>query len=224
VSGEQQALSVVVVDDHEAVRRGLELLLRAGGHRVAGSAGSAAAGAALILRRRPDVALVDLGLPDEGGAELARRLLAEAPELRILIYTGATDEDALVEGLASGAAGVALKSGGPQELDTAIRAVARGEAYVDPLLAPLLAARDARIRVLSPREVEVLRLLALGLSGERAAAELHLSPETVRTHVRNSMTKLRASTRVHAVALALSQGEITIEQGRRPGPPPASAA
>lgn len=218
MSDDQQALNVVIVEDHEALRRGMELLLRRGGHHVIGTAGDAGAGGAMILRRHPDVALVDLGLPGEGGAALTRRLLAEAPGLRILIYTGATDEDALLEGLATGAAGFALKSGGPRELEKAIRAVARGDDYLDPGLKSLLAESDAQTRLLSPRESEVLTLLALGLSGESAAKQLHLSPETVRTHVRNSMSKLRACTRVHAVALALRQGEIEIDD---PGRPPA---
>jgi len=204
-------LNVVIVDDHVALRRGMELLLRRDGHHVVGTAGDAEAGEALILRRRPDVALVDLALPGRSGAELTRRVLAADPGLRIVLYTGAVDEDQLLEGLDSGAAGFALKSGDPDELEQAIRTVAAGGEYLDARLTPLLARTgdSARSRLLSPRERQILELLSQGLSGEDAARQLGLSSETVRTHVRNAMTKLGATTRVHAVALALQRGEIT---------------
>jgi DNA-binding NarL/FixJ family response regulator len=203
-------LNVVIVDDHVALRRGMELLLRRAGHHIVGTADDAESGEALILRRRPDVAVVDLALPGRSGADLTRSLLAEDPKLRIVLYTGAGDERQLLEGLDAGAAGFALKSGDPEELDEAIRTVAAGEEYLDPRVSPLLAKSGSPGRgLLSPREREILELLSKGLSGEEAAKELFLSSETVRTHVRNAMTKLGASTRVHAVALALQRGEIS---------------
>jgi DNA-binding NarL/FixJ family response regulator len=199
----------VIVDDHVALRRGMELLLRRAGHHVVGTAGDAEAGEALILRRRPDVALVDLALPGKSGAELTRGLLGSDPKLRIILYTGAADDRQLLDALDAGAAGVALKSGDPEELEQAIRTVAAGDDYLDPRLAPLLAkGGNGRKKTLSPRECEILGLLAQGLSGEDAAKQLFLSSETVRTHVRNAMTKLGAATRAHAVALALQRGEI----------------
>jgi DNA-binding NarL/FixJ family response regulator len=206
---EDRALNVVIVDDHVALRRGMELLLRRHGHHVVGTADDAEQAEQLILRRRPDVALLDLALPGESGAGLARRLLAHDPDLRIVLYTGAADEQQLLDGLDAGAAGFALKSGDPDELEQAIRTVADGGEYLDPRLTPLLR-RDTRGdgTVLSPREREILELLSQGLSGEDAAKRLFLSSETVRTHVRNAMTKLGAATRVHAVALALQRGEI----------------
>jgi len=203
-------LNVVIVDDHVALRRGMELLLRRAGHHVVGTADNAEAAEALILRRKPDVALVDLSLPGKSGADLTRSLLAEDPELRIMLYTGAADEAQLLEGLDAGAAGFALKTGDPQELEQAIITVAGGEDYLDPRLAPLLArAGNGRLRILSPREREILGLISQGLSGEDAAKQLFLSSETVRTHVRNAMSKLGAATRAHAVALALQRGEIS---------------
>ena len=206
---ETTPLNVVIVDDHVALRRGMELLLRRAGHHVVGTADNAEAAEALILRRKPDVALLDLSLPGKSGAELTRSLLAADPDLRIVLYTGAADEGQLLEGLDAGAAGFALKSGDPDELQQAIRTVAAGEDYLDPRLAPLLAkAGSGRLRILSPREREILGLLSQGLSGEDAARQLFLSSETVRTHVRNAMSKLGAATRVHAVALALQRGEI----------------
>jgi DNA-binding NarL/FixJ family response regulator len=206
---ETRRLNVVIVDDHVALRRGMELLLRRGGLHVVGTADDAEQAEQLILRRRPDVAVVDLALPGENGASLTRRLLALEPELRIILYTGSGDDEQLLEGLDAGAAGFALKSGDPEELQDAIRIVAEGGEYLDPRLTPLLVRQDSgRTRMLSPREREVLGLLAQGLSGERAAEKLVLSSETIRTHVRNAMSKLNASTRVHAVALALQRGEI----------------
>lgn len=204
-------LNVVIVDDHVALRRGMELLLRRHGHHVVGTAGDAESAESVILRRRPDVALIDLALPRASGAELTRRLLEEDPEIRIVLYTGAADERQLLEGLDAGAAGFALKSGDPDELEEAIRTVADGGEWIDPRLKPLLAANNGngRTHVLSPREREILGLLSKGLSGEEAAKQLFLSSETVRTHVRNAMNKLGATTRVHAVALALQRGEIT---------------
>jgi len=203
-------LNVVIVDDHVALRRGMELLLRRSGHHVVGTADDAESGEAMILRRRPDVALVDLALPGKSGAELTRSLLAEDPRLRIILYTGAADERRLLDALDAGAAGLALKSGDPEELEEAIRIVAAGGDYLDPRLTPLLERDGAgRTKTLSPREREVMGLLAHGLSGEDVAQQLFLSSETVRTHVRNAMTKLGAATRAHAVALALQRGEIS---------------
>ena len=205
----QAQLNVVIVDDHVALRRGMELLLRRSGLHVVGTADDAEQAEALILRRRPDVAVIDLALPGESGAALTRRLLELEPELRIILYTGSADEDELLDGLHAGAAGFALKSGDPEELQDAIRTVAEGGEYLDPRLTPLLVRKGkGRTKILSPREREILGLLSQGLSGEQAADKLFLSSETVRTHVRNAMSKLNASTRVHAVALALQRGEI----------------
>jgi DNA-binding NarL/FixJ family response regulator len=210
ISGEaQQTVNVVVVDDHVALRRGMELLLRREGYHVVGTADDAEQAEQLILRRRPDVALIDLALPGENGADLTRRLLDHDPELRIILYTGSADEDELLDGLGAGAAGFALKSGDPNELKQAIRTVAEGGDYIDPRLTPLLRRAGTGRKLLSPREREILELLAHGLSGEDAAKQLYLSSETVRTHVRNAMSKLDASTRVHAVALAMQRGEIS---------------
>jgi DNA-binding NarL/FixJ family response regulator len=203
-------MNVVIVDDHVALRRGMELLLTRAGHHVIGTAGDAESAEGLILRRKPDVTLVDLALPGRTGAELTRSLLAADPDLRIVLYTGAVDERRLLEGLDAGAAGFALKSGDPGELEEAIRTVAAGGEWLDPRLRPLLSRSSVRQgdKLLSPREREILELLSKGRSGEEAAADLGLSSETVRTHVRNAMNKLGAGTRVHAVALALQRGEI----------------
>lgn len=213
-----EPISVVMVDDHVALRRGTELLLGRWGHVIAGSARNAAEAEALIRKVRADVMVIDLGLPDESGAELTRRLAAEDPSLPVLLYTGIEDGGRINEALDCGARGFALKSGPPEELIGAIRVLAEGGSYMDPRLSSLVLDRSttAHVHELSPREREILDLLAQGLTGAQAAQRLFLSPETVRTHVRNAMAKLEARTRVHAVALALRQREIPSAAVGRP--------
>jgi DNA-binding NarL/FixJ family response regulator len=203
-------LQAVLVEDHLALRKGLELLLRDQGIRIVGVAETPAAGIRIVLARKPDVAIVDMSLEDGSGIEVAREVLAREPGTGILFYTGSTDQALLQEALDSGARGFALKAGGPSELLTAVRVVAAGGEYVDPRVARLLDAGDVPQQVLSPREREVIDLLAGGLKGEEVAERLFLSPETVQTHVRNLMRKLGARTRVHALAIAIKQREIEV--------------
>ena len=164
------------------------------------------------MRRKPDVALVDLALPGMSGAELTRSLLEQDPELRIILYTGAADERQLLEGLDAGAAGLALKSGDPAELEQAILTVAGGERLPGP--APRAAARQGRKRTpaeSSPRaSARSSGCSRRACPGRRRRSSSFLSSETVRTHVRNAMSKLGAATRAHAVALALQRGEISL--------------
>ena len=112
------------------------------------------------------------------------------------------------------------KASSPDELTAAIRAVAEGGTYIDHRLSSVLLARSttARVRELSPREREILDLLAQGLTGAEVAKQLFISPETVRTHIRNAMTKLEAKTRVHAIALALQQKDIAFEDAAPSAP------
>lgn len=205
-------IRVVVVDDHLMVRKGVELLLRSADLAVVGVAERAAEALPLIRRRRPDVAVVDIGLADGSGIALSRRIREEVPDTATLLYTGTVDASVLGEALAADPAGVALKAGSPTELVDAVRLIARGGTYFDPRLTALLAPRQAAPPVLSPREREIFGLLARGLTGEQIAELLVLSPETIRTHVRNAMRKLEANTRVHALALALQSGEVKPEQ------------
>jgi DNA-binding NarL/FixJ family response regulator len=216
LTGHALSLRLVLVEDHEALREGLELLLGREGCTVVGTAGSLDEGEALIAETEPDVAVVDIRLGDESGIELTRRLLDANPDQRIVLYTGESDAEVLFDGLDSGARGYALKEGSPRELVLALQTVADGGTYVDPRLRPALLSRRAtqRLPALSPREREIMDLLAQGLTGEQVAERLVLSAETVKTHIRNAMTKLEASTRVHAVAIALREGYIS---------PPASA-
>jgi DNA-binding NarL/FixJ family response regulator len=210
-------LRLVLIEDHQALREGLELLLGREGCDVVGTAGTAAEGEKLVERLSPDVALVDIRLGEDDGIDLTRRLLGADPERRIVLYTGSSDEDLLFSGLDSGARGYALKEGSPRELVEALAQVARGGSYVDPRLRPALLSRRSteRLPTLSNREREILDLLAQGLTGEQVAEQLVLSAETVKTHIRNAMGKLEAHTRVHAIAIALREGYISPPAGDR---------
>jgi DNA-binding NarL/FixJ family response regulator len=205
---------LAIVDDHEVLREGLESLLVGSDLEVVGTAGNVAAAMDLVEHSAPDVALVDIGLPDGSGIELARRLLAARPGLRIVLYTGETDAELLYEGLDSGAQGYALKAGPMQELVSAITQVAAGGSYVDPRLDRILLTERATTKVpqLSPRERQVMGLMAEGRTAEVVGEQLGVSVETVRTHVRNAIRKLQARNRVHAIAIALERGEITLER------------
>ena len=204
-------LRLVFIEDHPALREGLVLLLGREGCDVVGAAGTAEEGYDLVRTLDPDVALVDIRLGPDDGIDLTRRLLREDPDRRIMLYTGSADEDLLFSGLDSGARGYALKDGSPRELVEALEVVAEGGTYVDPRLRPALLSRRSteRLPTLSNREREILDLLAQGLTGEAVAERLVLSAETVKTHIRNAMSKLEAHTRVHAIAIALREGFIS---------------
>ena len=204
-------LRLVLIEDHQALREGLELLLGREGCDVVGTAGTAAEGRELVERLAPDVALVDIRLGEDDGIALTRRLLGDDPDRRVVLYTGSSDEELLFNGLDSGARGYALKDGSPRELVDALGQVASGGSYVDPRLRPALLSRRSTERQpsLSNREREVLDLLAQGLTGEAVAEQLVLSAETIKTHIRNAMGKLEANTRVHAIAIALREGHIS---------------
>jgi DNA-binding NarL/FixJ family response regulator len=203
---EAEQLEVIVVEDHLAMRRGIELLLRSEGMRVAGVASQVGEARALLARRRHDVALIDVRLGQESAVGLVEELLRRDPDAAIVLYTGYIDPDSgLAEAVHAGARGFVLKSSPAPRLIDALRRVAAGGHYVDPdLAAPLSAGGElSRLTTLSPREDEILDLLAEGLTGEAIAKRLSLSPETVRTHIRNGTTKLGARTRVQAVAMML---------------------
>ena len=200
---------VVLVDEHEALREGLAVLLESRGIRTLGTAGSAASAAALLGEVRPDVAVIDVTLPDESGLRLTRRLLVDHPDLAVMIYTGVENVVTLADALECGARGFALKPGSTNQLIGGLRLVARGERYVDPRIRELLGAEvDGTPLLLTRREREIFDLLAQGLTGEEIAAGLTISPDTVRTHIRNGMEKLHKHTRTGAVVKALKADEI----------------
>ena len=209
---------VAIVDDHEALREGLERLLGDRGLDVVGTAGTAASAEDVIEQVEPDVAVIDIRLPDESGIELTRRLLSRRPGLGVVLYTGDSDAELLFGGLDSGARGYALKAGSTAELVGAIERVAGGGTYVDPRLDRILLSQRATARIpqLSPREREITHLMAEGGTAEAIGSQLGVSVETVRTHVRNVIRKLQARNRVHAIAIALERGEIALSDPTRP--------
>ena len=206
-----EAPTVVLVEDHVALRKGIELLLRSEGLSVIGVADDVDYAYELVSRRRPDVVLVDIGLRGRTGLELARRLLDDDPDAGVLLYSGSADRDVLADALNTGVRGFALKNGTPRELIGAIHSIAAGGSYFDPELSTLAAPSKPKSgNLLSRREREVLGLLANGMNGTAISRELMISSETVRTHVRNAMRKLTAKTRVHAVTLAIRRHEISL--------------
>jgi DNA-binding NarL/FixJ family response regulator len=208
--------SIVVVEDHPTVREGLCLVLEREGFAVVGRAGTAEAGHDAIVAAQPSVALVDVDLPDGSGVELTRRLLRRDSRFGVLLYTGLEDPQVLEDALASGARGFTLKTSAPATMLNAVHAVAAGGTFVDPGVRDRLRAAAAGTtapplaRVLTVREREVLARLAEGRSIEQIAAELVLSGETIRTHVRNAMGKLGTRTRAHAIVVALRRGELAL--------------
>lgn len=185
--------------------------LRRAGFDVVALASDGREAIAAIEREQPRVALVDMRMPHLSGLEVARAVAESAPGTAFVFYTAFGDRALLSEALEVGARGFVLKEAPLEDLVRAIERVAAGEAYVDPVLAGLLvgsaAARQAP--ALTKREREVLALLANGLANDAIGAELGISTETVRTHIRKAMNKLDADTRTQAVATALRQSLIT---------------
>jgi DNA-binding NarL/FixJ family response regulator len=176
---DEPELEVVVIEDHLTIRKGIELLLRAEGMRIAGVASRVDEARSLMARRRYDVALMDVRLGDESSVTLAEELLRVDPAMSIVFYTGYTGLDSgLDEAVRVGARGFVLKASPPARLVQALRAVAAGGTYVDPDLAPLLVDDEqlSRLPLLSPREYQVLELLADGLTGQAISEQLFLSP------------------------------------------------
>lgn len=204
-------VKLVVIDDQEALRDGLVQILTGAGIEVIGTAASAAAAIDTVRHADPDVALVSTSLPDAQATMLTRELIAEHPSLGVLLYSHDPGAGALYDGLGSGATGYALKRAGLGELVQAIETVAAGGSYVDPRL-------DHRVEPevrspspqLSPREREVLALMAQGLTAEGVGDRLGVSVETVRTHTRNAIRKTGARNRVHAITRSLINGEIEL--------------
>src|SRR6476661_8727578 len=205
---------LVIIDDHEALREGLAALLGHGGMEVVGAAGNVAAGVDLVEHTHPDVAVIDIRLPDGSGIDLTRDLLARRPDLGVVLYTGDSDAELLYSGLDSGARGYALKAGSMAELVGAIERIAAGGSYVDPRLDRILLSprATAQLPQLSPREREIMHLMAEGRTAEAIANELNVSVETVRTHVRNVIRKLQARNRVRTIVHAL-RTPLTIVEG-----------
>ncbi|MDP9285263.1 MAG: response regulator transcription factor [Actinomycetota bacterium] len=202
--GDKDLVTCVVADDHPAVLEAVAEFLAQGGIEVVARARHGEEALEKIEQWRPQVALVDVRMPKLGGIELARRANRSVPETGIVLYTGYGDRAQLTEALDAGVRGFVLKEAPMDDLLRALRTVAAGGTYVDPVLAGALASSmSQQAPQLTQRERDVLRLLADGLANEEIGKQLFISAETVRTHIRKAMDKLDADTRTQAVARAL---------------------
>jgi len=200
---------VLLADDHEVVREGLRLaLLRSPHIRVVGEAPDGETAVSLAERRRPDVIVMDLRMPGMDGIEATEEIMRRLPDAKVLIFTAYSERALLQRGLESGARGYILKEAPHETLLRAIEKVAAGETFVDPSLMAALTQTRGGTDVLTPREREILQLLADGMSNADVAGQLFISQETVKSHVRHILTKLEADTRTQAVAIALRDAMI----------------
>ena len=198
----------LLVDDHPAILKALVAILSDDGIDVIGRAERGIEGLAIMETRRPDVALVDLRLPDLSGIEVVRAAAVSAPETACLLYTGYAEWAQAREALDAGARGVVSKEAPLADVARAICAVAAGGSYLDPRLGGELAIGAPGRPELTRRERDVLRCLADGLTNDEIGAKLFLSPETVRGYVRKATARLGARNRMQAVAAALRNGMI----------------
>lgn len=208
-------IRILIADDHDIVRKGLVLVLRQEpDFEIAGEARDGAEAVRLAQAQRPDVALLDLKMPGLTGDAAARRVRACSPQTRIILLTGTEVDEAVLDVIES-VDGYVLKDISPDELARAIRLVARGGRYVHPAVLERMAARlnaPAYTRAaLSPREMEVLRLMATAATYREIGQKLFIAEETVRSHVKNILAKLDQPNRTQAVVAAVKMGLIVLE-------------
>src|SRR5688572_7108561 len=207
-------IKVLIADDQALVRTGFRKILESEPDlEVVGEAGDGGEAVEAVLRLRPDVVLMDIRMPRLDGLEATRRL---AGKTRVLILTTFDLNEYVYEALRAGASGFLLKDAPADQLVTAIRVVAAGEALLAPSVTrrlieefarrPPSNARPKQLEALSPRELEVLRLVARGLSNAEIAGELYVGDATVKTHVSRILQKLTLRDRVQAVVLAYESG------------------
>ena len=209
VRSERAAVTCIVADDHPPILDSVSRFLTDAGFSVVATARNGVEALALIEEMEPRVCLADVRMPLLDGMELARHLHDRAAAVSVLLYSGAADPTLVDAALDVGAAGVAVKDAPLGDLARAVDTVASGALYVDPVLVAAVTRRDnGSARSLTPREREVLRMLAVGGSYAEIGAQLFLAADTVRAHAAHAMDKLGARTRTHAVALALRDGLI----------------
>ena len=207
--------TVVIADDHTIVRQGLRLLINADPEmQVIAEAGTVADSERLTRAHRPAVLVLDLNMHGESGLEAIPRLRETAPETSIVVLTMQDDPGFARQALQTGALGFVLKEAADEELLEAIRLAAAGENYLNPRLGARLAAQPAQASTrpddLSDREIEVLRLIALGHTNTEIAERIFLSTRTVETHRAHIQQKLRRSTRAELVRYALERGLVEL--------------
>ena len=221
-------IDVLLADDQELVRSGFRLILElADGIRIVGEAGDGRQAVRLAKETQPDVILMDVRMPEMDGIEATRRLRQAGVDARVLVLTTFDLDEYVYEAMRAGASGFLLKDAPREQLVTAVRTVARGEALLAPAITQRLierfvarpsprdgSAAAKALAELSQRELEVLRLLARGLSNAEIAAELVVGEATVKTHVARILHKLGLRDRVQAVVFAYESG--LVEAGSLP--------
>ena len=220
-------LRVVIADDQQLVRTGLRLILEAENDiEVVGEASDGAQAITLTDQLHPDVLLLDVQMPQLDGLEAARRILApgRTPHTKVLMLTTFDLDEYVYEAMRIGASGFLLKDTPAEQLAAGVRAVARGEALLAPAITRRLITEFTRrppighpgrpevVNRLTPRELDVFRLVARGLSNQEIATELYLGETTVKTHVARILSKLGVRDRVQAVVLAHEAGIIRLDR------------
>ena len=214
-------IRVLVVDDHVVVRRGIKALLATvDSVEVVGEAQDGVEALSKAGSLQPDVILLDLLMPRMDGIEVTERVMARNPEARILVLTSFAADDKVFPAIKAGALGYLLKDTGPEELVRAIHQVHEGESSLSPAIARKVLQELARPsnrpptpEPLTNREVEVLQVVAQGLSNQEIAEQLMISEATVRTHVSNILGKLQLASRTQATLYALREGLASLEDG-----------
>jgi NarL family two-component system response regulator LiaR len=208
-----ERIGVLIVDDHAVVREGLRTFLSLqDGVEVVGEAANGREAIAEAQRLRPDVVLMDLVMPVMDGVAAMRELRVAVPSSRVIVLTSFAEDAQLLPAIQAGAAGYLLKDAEPQEIARAIRAAHAGEALLDPAVAAKLVAAiagrpgESPPQHLTPREREVLELIARGFSNKRIARELGIAEKTVKTHVGHLLAKLGVSDRTQAALYAVRAG------------------
>ncbi len=208
-----ERIGVVIVDDHPVVRQGLRTFLETQKDlEILGEAENGEEALERIAESVPDVVLMDLVLPGIDGIEATRRVRELSPSTKVIVLTSFADDEKVFPAIKAGAAGYLLKDVEPPQLAEAIRAVYRGEALLHPTVAARLMQevssedRQAPGGTLTPRELEVLRLVARGMSNKEIAKELTVSEKTVKTHVSNVLAKLHLADRTQAALYAVRRG------------------
>jgi DNA-binding NarL/FixJ family response regulator len=216
-------ITVLIADDQRMIRRGLQVILDAEpGISVVAEAGDGREAVELAREHAPAVALLDIRMPVMDGLQAARQIIALSPGTRVLILTTFDADEYVYEALRAGASGFLLKDAPADQLITAVRSLAAGDALIDPAITRRLISRFAlaargpaglpgELRQLTARELEVLRLVARGLSNIEIARELIVEENTVKTHVSRILMKLGLRDRVQAVVLAYEVGFVTPE-------------
>ena len=207
---------VAIVEDHALTRSGMKTALQAEGFDVVAEAADGKAGFEEIVRTRPDVAVLDIGLPGLDGIELTRRVRAEIRDIRIVILTMHDLDKEILAALAAGADAYVVKASDASNLLTAVRVVADGGAYFDPQIAHVVLRHFGSPSPMPPpsdnpltqREMEILRLVADGVGNAEIAQRLYLGLGTVKGHVRDILEKLSAADRTQAAVTALRRGLI----------------